>query len=157
MTHEELIKKVAGAGLTIEEPAAPVGSYVPFLIQGDLAYLSGQISKKGSEVIRGKVGKDLTLETAQKAAQLAALNVVSIIDRLIGCERLERVLKVVGYVNVDPSFESIPQVINGASDFLVHCFGDRGRHVRSAVGCASLPLGAAVEIEATLLLKGVRN
>lgn len=137
--------------LELPEPPKPVGSYTPIVIQGSTAYLSGQVSKSGTaRFIQGKVGKDLTLEQAQEAARLAALNVISLIRNNLGFEKFERILRVVGYVNVDPSFGEIPQVVNGASDLFVSLFQEKGVHTRSAVGVANLPMNAAVEIEVTL-------
>ncbi|MSR77250.1 MAG: RidA family protein [Candidatus Omnitrophica bacterium] len=151
MNYETRLKE-----LKIELPEAPksVGSYTPVVIQGTTAYLSGQVSKYGTaRFIQGRIGKDLTLEQGQEAARLAALNVISLIRSAIGFDKLDRILRVVGYVNADPSFYEIPQVVNGASDLLVLLFQDQGIHARSSVGVASLPMNAAVEIEVTLQLK----
>ena len=151
MNYEARLKELK---IELPEPSKPVGSYTPVVIHGTTAYLSGQVSRFGSSrFIQGRVGKDLTLEQGQEAAKLAALNVISLIRSAIGFDKVERILRVVGYVNADPSFYEIPQVINGASDLLVSLFQDRGIHSRSSVGVAVLPMNAAVEIEVTLQLK----
>ena len=138
--------------LELPPPPKPAGSYQPVLESGFLAFLSGQISKTADgKIITGKVGSDLTAEEGKQAARTAALNVVSIIQNLISFEKFDRILRIVGYVQTAPGFYDISQVMNGASDLLIEIFGEKGIHARSAVGMASLPLNAAVEIEVTLL------
>lgn len=150
MDYEQKIQKL---GLTLPPPAAPAGSYVPVVVSGSLAFLSGQISKAGERAILGKVGRDLSLDEGREAARLCALNVLSLIRHIVTFERFERIARVVGYVQADPSFYDIPKVVNGASDLFVEVFGEKGKHARSAVGMASLPLNAAVELEVTVELK----
>ena len=131
-----------------------MGSYRPLVTADRVAYLSGQVSKTADgTVICGKLGQDLSPVEGQHAARTAALNVLSVIDSEVGFERVKKLLRVVGYVQCIPSFYEISQVVNGASDLFLEFFGEKGIHARSAVGIASLPLNAAVEIEATLLLK----
>ena len=142
--------------LKLELPPAPkpAGSYRPVVIADRQAFLSGQISKTGDgKVLTGKAGKDLSLDQARAAARAAALNVLSVIQNLIGFDRFERILRISGYVQCAPDFYEISQVMNASSDLFIEIFGENGAHARSAVGMASLPLNAAVEIEATLLLK----
>ena len=145
---EEVIHKLK---LDLPPAPKPVGSYHPVVISGKMAFVSGQVSKdsKGN-IFSGKIGKELTLAQGQEAARLAALNVVSLIKNHIGFDRFVRVLRVVGYVQTASDFYEIPQVVNGASDLFLQIFQDKGIHARSAVGVASLPMNAAVEIEATL-------
>ncbi len=142
--------------LKLQLPPAPkpVGSYRPVVISKQLAFLSGQISRAADgKILAGKVGKDLSLEQGQEAAKIAALNVISVIHNLIGLDHFEKLLRVVGYVQASPDFYEISQVMNAASDLFLEVFGDKGLHARSAVGMASLPLNAAVEIEVTLQVK----
>ena len=142
--------------LKLELPPAPkpAGSYRPVIIGGNQAFLSGQISRTADgKIMAGKAGKDLDLQQTQAAAKIAALNVVSVIQSLIGFERFDRFLRITGYVQCAPDFYEISQVMNTASDLFLEIFGENGAHARSAVGMVSLPLNAAVEIEATLLIK----
>ena len=145
-------KKLQELGLKLPDPPKPAGSYRPVTIQGSLAFLSGQVSKGEGKVISGKVGKDLDLAGGQQAARAAALNVISLIRGEIGFDRFARLLRVTGFVQCDPSFSDIHLVMNGASDLFVEVFGANGVHARSAVGMASLPLNAAVELEVTVAL-----
>jgi len=148
---DENLKK---AGLQLPPAPKPVGLYQPFVVSGKLAFLSGQISKDADgKILTGKVGGVLSVEEGQKAARLAALNALSIMKHLIGFEKISRVVKMTGFVQAAPDFYEIPSVVNGASELLVEVMGDRGTHARSAVGMASLPLNAAVEIELILELK----
>lgn len=147
-------EKLASLNLVLPPAPQAVGSYLPAVISGNTLYLSGQLPKDASgRLLTGCLGRDLTLEEGKKAAELAALNVLSLIQASAGMAKVERILKVTGFVQCAESFYEIPQVINGASDLFVQVLGDRGRHVRSAVGMISLPLNAAVELEATVLLK----
>ncbi len=151
MNYEEKIKSL---GLVLPVPAKPVGSYTPVVMQGELAVLSGQISKAADgKLITGKVGKELTVEQGKAAARTAALNVIAIIKDLIGFPKFERFLRVVGYVQSAPDFYEHSAIVNGASDLFLEIFGQNGIHARSSIGMASLPLNAAVEIEVTLALK----
>jgi enamine deaminase RidA (YjgF/YER057c/UK114 family) len=138
-------------GLTLPTPPAPVASYVPFVIAaGTLVHVSGQVSVDASGGIKGKLGGDLDLEDGQEAARLCGLNLLAQAKAACGgdLDRVMRVVKVNGFVNVTPDFMPIPAVMNGCSDLMVDVFGDAGRHARSAVGVANLPLGFAVEADA---------
>lgn len=147
-------EKIKSLGLVLPPVPKPAGSYQPLIISGHYAFLSGQISRKADgTLITGKVGKDLDLAGGQEAARAAALNVISIIKDLIRFPRLEGFVRVVGYVQAAPDFYDISAVMNGASDLFLEVFGEKGVHVRSAVGMASLPLNCAVEIEVTLQIK----
>jgi enamine deaminase RidA (YjgF/YER057c/UK114 family) len=149
-----LEKKLAALALALPPCPAPVGSYQPVVIAERTAYLSGQVSKTAEgKIIAGKVGAELTLEEGAAAARAAALNVVSVIKHLVGFPRFGRILRIVGYVQAAPGFYDLPRVLNGASDLFLELFGENGVHARSAVGMAALPLNAAVELEATVLLK----
>ncbi len=149
-----LEEKLRSLGLTLPPPPSPAGSYTPVVLEGKTAYLSGQIAKTGEgRVVAGHVGRDLSLEEGQQAAQMAALNALSLIHKEIGEEKVSRILRMVGYVQAAPDFFEIPAVINGASDLFQKIFGAAGVHARSAVGVSNLPMRTAVELELTLLLK----
>jgi enamine deaminase RidA (YjgF/YER057c/UK114 family) len=151
MTPEE---KITQLGLSLPPAPKPVGLYQPLVVSGKLAFLSGQISKDAEgRILTGKVGKDLSLVDGQAAARLAALNTLSIMKHLIGFEKISRVVKMTGFVQSSPDFYEIPAVLNKASELFVEVMGEQGTHARSAVGMASLPLNAAVEIELILELK----
>lgn len=147
----ENLKKL---GIAIPEAPKPVGSYRPVIISGNMAFLSGQVSRRpDGSMISGKLGKDLSLEEGKAAARIAAVNAISIMHHLVGFERFLHMIRVVGYVQAAPDFYDISAVMNGASDLFLEVFGENGVHARSAVGMASLPLNAAVEVEVTFQLK----
>lgn len=149
--YEEILKKL---NIVVPPAGTPVGSYRPVITSGNLAFLSGQISKRADgTMITGKVGKDVTVEQAKEAARVAAINVISIIQHLISFQKFEKFVKIVGFVQVAPDFYDISSVTNGASDLFLEVFGENGIHARSSVGMATLPLNAAVEIEATLQIR----
>ena len=130
---------------------APVANYVPAVRAGSMVYVSGQIPLEGGKPqFIGKLGRDLGVEQGQQAARLCALNVLAQARAALGgdLDRVVRCVRVGGFVNCTPEFTDQPQVVNGASDLFVAVLGDAGRHARAAVGCASLPRGVAVEIEA---------
>jgi len=142
-------EKIAAMGLELPPPARPVGSYVPAVRTGTLIYTSGQLPTVGGEPrYRGKVGQTVTLEQAQDAARLCALNALGALRAELGdLDRIRRIVKVTGFVNCGPDFTEQAAVLNGASNFLQDALGDAGRHARAAVGCVSLPLGCPVEVE----------
>ena len=135
--------------ITLPEPGTPVANYVPARTSGNLVFLSGHGPRTpDGQLITGKVGKDLTLDEGYQAARLTGLNLLASLQREIGdLNRVQRFIKVLGMVNVDPSFTDMPEVINGFSDLMVEVFGEKGKHARSAVGMASLPRNIPVEIE----------
>jgi enamine deaminase RidA (YjgF/YER057c/UK114 family) len=137
-------------GVVLPEPPAPVASYVPFVEVGGLVHISGQVSRDSNGGIRGRLGGTLTVEDGQAAARLCAINIVAQLNAACGGDlsRVLRAVRVGGYVNVEPTFDQIPQVMNGCSDFLVAVFGETGAHSRSAIGVANLPMGFAVEADA---------
>ncbi|PXA89703.1 hypothetical protein DMC25_08400 [Caulobacter sp. D4A] len=144
-------ERLAGLGITLPEPVAPVANYVPFVRSGDLVHISGQISLDASGGIKGTVGVDVDLETAQKAARLCGINLLAQIKAATGdLDKVARIVKLGGFVQAGPDFLDIPKVINGASDLMVEVFGDAGPHARSAVGVYKLPLGFAVEVDAVV-------
>jgi enamine deaminase RidA (YjgF/YER057c/UK114 family) len=141
--------RIADLGLTLPDAPAPAANYVPYARSGDLLYVSGQISRDESGLIRGKLGADMDVEAGAAAAQHCALALIAQVraacDGDLG--RVRRVVKLTGFVNAAPDFTDHPSVINGASDLMVAVFGEAGRHARAAVGTVSLPLGVAVEVE----------
>jgi enamine deaminase RidA (YjgF/YER057c/UK114 family) len=145
------------AELGIELPAVlpPAGNYVGCVVDNGLVHVGGHGPVAGSEVVVGKVGGDLTIEDGRRAARMTALSILATLNEELGdLDRIERIIKVFGMVNVAPGFTQTPAVIDGCSDLLVEIFGDRGRHTRSAIGLAELPFGIAVEIELTARLRG---
>jgi len=141
--------RLAELGLTLPDAPAPAANYVPFVKSGDLVFVSGQISQNEDGLILGKLGADMAVAEGAAAARACALGLLAQVRKACDGEldRLVRVVKLTGFVNSTPDFTEQPKVINGASDLLVDLLGDAGRHSRSAVSAASLPLGVAVEIE----------
>ena len=142
--------RLAALGVTLPTPAKPVANYVPTVQTGNLLFVSGQlpIGPNGLE-FSGKLGADLDAAAGATAARLCAINLIAQAKAALGdLDRVVRVVKLVGFVASTPDFTDHPKVVNGASDFFVEVFGDKGRHARSAVGVPGLPLGAAVEVEA---------
>ena len=139
--------------LKIELPNAPepVGAYVAFKKVGNLLYISGQlpISSEG-KILKGKIGKDLTLEDGQKASKLCVINILAQLKKALGGDinKVKNCIKITGFVNSTDDFTDQPKVINPASETLSFIFGDKGKHARAAISTNSLPLGAAVEIDA---------
>jgi enamine deaminase RidA (YjgF/YER057c/UK114 family) len=140
---------LSSLGISLPVPPSAAGSYVPVVVTGKLAFVSGQIPLVGKELkFKGKVGKDISLEDGQEAAKLCVLNGLSQLKSSLGnLDRISKIVKVTGFVNCEPTFTDHPKVINGASDMLVKIFGENGRHARAAVGMSSLPLDSAVEVE----------
>ncbi|PAX07583.1 RidA family protein [Sphingomonas lenta] len=145
--------KLAELGLTLPQAAAPVAAYVPAVEAGGMLHLSGQLPFRDGQVVTGRLGDGLTLEEGQEAAKLCGLMVAAQIKAALGgFGRVKRIVKLGVFVNSAPSFTDQPKVANGASELMVALFGDAGRHARSAVGVAVLPLGAAVEVDAVVEL-----
>ncbi|MEP1199767.1 RidA family protein [Tateyamaria sp.] len=147
--------RLADLGVTLPDAPAPAANYVPFVQIGDIVYVSGQISNGADGLITGKLGADMEVEAGAAAAKICAISLLAQVKAACGgdIDRLVRVVKLTGFVNSTADFTQQPQVINGASDFLVEALGDAGRHSRSAVSAASLPLGVAVEIEGIFQIK----
>ena len=141
--------RLAELGVTLADAPAPAANYVPYVQVGDIVYVSGQISNGPDGFITGKLGDNMTVEEGAAAAKTCAISLLAQVKAACGgdIERLVRVVKLTGFVNSTADFTEQPKVINGASDFLVAALGDAGRHSRSAVSAAALPLGVAVEIE----------
>ncbi|WP_066528728.1 RidA family protein [Corynebacterium bouchesdurhonense] len=140
--------KLGQLGIELPPVAAPVAAYVPAVRAGDQVWTSGQLPfVDGALPATGKVGAEVSAEDAQRLARTAALNAIAAVDDLVGIDNVARVLKVVGFVASDASFTGQPAVVNGASELIGEIFGEAGRHARSAVGVAVLPLDSPVEIE----------
>lgn len=140
--------KLAELGLTLPQVAAPLASYVPAVQSGNYVYVSGQLPfVDGKLPLTGKVGAEVTAEQANELARVCALNALAAIESLVGLGRLVKIVKVTGFVASAPGFTGQPAVINGASNLFGDVLGEIGRHARSAVGVAELPLGAPVEVE----------
>ena len=148
-------EKLSALGLTLPTAAAPVAAYVPAVRSGNLIFTAGQLPVvDGKLVEEGKVGKDVTAEVAKELAQICALNALAAISLVADLDQVERVVRVGGFVNCAPGFTAIPGVVNGASELLIKVFGDvNGKHARTAIGVAELPLNAPVEIELIVQLK----
>ncbi len=144
-------KKLQELGITLPTPTAPLANYVPFVRTGDLVVVSGQIpAVDGKVAVAGKVGDGLTIEQGQHAARLCFINALVHLKSACGgdLDRVQQVVRLGGFIAAPPSFTQHAQVMNGASDLAVAVFGEAGRHARAAVGAPSLPLDAAVEVEA---------
>jgi enamine deaminase RidA (YjgF/YER057c/UK114 family) len=140
--------KLAELGLTLPEVAAPLAAYVPAVQSGRHVYVSGQLpTVDGKLLATGKVGAGVSAEQAKDLARRCALNALAAVDALVGLETVVKVVKVTGFVAAAEGFTGIPAVVNGASELFGEVFGEAGRHARSAVGVAELPLGAPVEVE----------
>jgi len=142
-------ERIAASGLTLPAPATPLAAYLPAVRDGDHVWTSGQLpTVEGSLLASGKVGSDVSQEEAVDCARQCALNALAAIKGVVGeLSAIRQIVKVVVFVASDSGFTAQPTVANGASEFLVEVFGDPGRHVRSAVGVAVLPLDAPVEVE----------
>jgi len=144
--------KIKELGLQLPEPPKPLAAYIPAKQTGNLVFTAGQLPMVNGEIIlKGLLGQDVEIEHAYNAAKICTLNALSAIKGVIGdLDKIKQVVRVVGYVASVPTFTQQPAVVNGASEFLLEVFGDKGKHARSAVGMAVLPLNAAVEIELTV-------
>ncbi|MCB9947403.1 MAG: RidA family protein [Rhodospirillaceae bacterium] len=143
-------------GIELPEPSMPGANYVPFIREGQILYVTGQLSQwNGERRFIGKVGRDFDIQAGRDAARLAALNVVAQLRAALdgNLDRLKRCLRIAVYVNSDPDFHGQSQVANGPSDLFVDIFGDAGRHTRMAVGVAALPYNVAAEVEGTFSVR----
>jgi enamine deaminase RidA (YjgF/YER057c/UK114 family) len=149
LSFEEHAKSI---GIKIPQAATPLGAYLLAVQGGALLFTAGQGPvKDGVPVFKGKVGRDISVEDAYEASKLAALNCLAAAKSLLGTlDRIERVVKVNGYVNSAPGFTDQAKVMNGASDLLAQIFGEKGRHARTSVGVSELPLNIAVEVDLVL-------
>ncbi len=145
--------KLAELGLTLPQAAAPVASYQAVVVTGNMAFLSGQLPFVDGQLVTGKLGADVSLETGQQAARACGLMILAQLKAAGLLERVEQVVKLGGFVASTPDFTDQPKVVNGCSDLMAEVFGDAGKHARSAVGVPVLPLDAAVEVDAIVALR----
>jgi len=143
--------RLAAMGLSLPVPPTPIANFLPWRRSGNLVFLAGQVNEwNGTVPFVGKIGRDLDLAAGKEAAQLCALNLLACLK--LACDgdldRVAQCVQVRGFVNCDPEFEFVPAVVNGASDLFAALYGDAGRHARTAIGVASLPRRAAVEVDA---------
>jgi enamine deaminase RidA (YjgF/YER057c/UK114 family) len=147
-------ERLSSLGIELPPVFPAAGSYEPLVVVGDLVFVSGHGPVAGDETARGKVGADLSLEEGRRAARMTGLSILATLQAQLGdLDRIARIVKVLGMVNVAPGFYRTPAVIDGCSDLFVEVFGDAGRHARSAVGMAELPFDIAVEIEVVVQLR----
>ncbi|HKR93043.1 RidA family protein [Novosphingobium sp.] len=150
----EIENRLAALGLTLPEPAAPVAAYVPVVIAGGLAHVSGQLPFVEGKLVTGRLGEGVTLEAGIEAAQACGVMILAQLKAALGSlDRVERVVKLGAFVNSTGAFIDQPKVANGASELMVAVFGEAGKHARSAVGVPVLPLGAAVEVDAVVAVR----
>jgi enamine deaminase RidA (YjgF/YER057c/UK114 family) len=143
-----ILQRLEALGLTLPPVFPPAANYLACVVDDGIVHVGGHGPIAGTDVIRGKVGGDLTLDDGRRAARMTALSILATLESELGdLDRIVRIIKVFGMVNVAPGFDQTPAVIDGCSDLLVDVFGEAGRHTRSAVGLAELPFGIAVEIE----------
>lgn len=143
--------RLAELGITLPEPAAPVAAYVPVVIAGGLAHVSGQLPFIDGRLVTGRLGEDVSVEDGAAAARACGLMILAQLKAALGSlDRVERVVKLGAFVNSAGDFTDHPKVANGASELMADVFGDAGRHARAAVGVPALPLGAAVEVDAII-------
>ena len=144
--------RLAELGITLPAPAAPVASYVPTVEAGGFLYVSGQLPFQEGQVMSGRLGEDWDVEFGQRAARACGIMLLAQIKQAVGLERVERIVKLGVFVNSVGSFIDQPKVANGASDLMEQVFGEAGKHARAAVGVPTLPMGAAVEVDAVVAL-----
>ena len=148
-------EKIESLGLTLPVAALPIAAYVPAVKTGNLVFVAGQLPLVDGKIVKeGKVGKEVTPEEAKEMAQVCALNALAVIALVADIDQIERIVRVGGFVNGIPGFFAIPQIINGASELFIKLFGEvNGKHARTAIGVAELPLNAPVEVEVLVQLK----
>lgn len=150
----EAEERLQALGYHLPAAPSPVGAYVPARRASSFLYISGQISRSPEKFYRGKIGTELSLEEGEEAARLCALNILAVAKAELGSlDRIRGVVRIAGYIQSSPGFMDHPRVLNAASELLVQVLGEGGRHARVALGVESLPLGAAVEVEALFQLE----
>jgi enamine deaminase RidA (YjgF/YER057c/UK114 family) len=148
-------QRLAELGIELPPAAAPVAAYVPVVVAGNFAHVSGQLPFVDGALVTGRLGDDLSLEQGTAAARACGLMILAQLDAALGSlDRVERIVKLGAFVNSVAGFTDQPKVANGASELMAEVFGEAGKHARSAVGVPVLPLGAAVEIDAVVAIRG---
>jgi enamine deaminase RidA (YjgF/YER057c/UK114 family) len=151
---DSVLQRLSGMGIALPAPAAPVAAYVPAVEAGGLLHISGQLPFEDGSLLTGRLGEDRDLDFGVRAARACAIMIIAQARKALGnLDRIERVVKLGVFVSSDPAFTDQPKVANGASELIEQAFGTAGKHARSAVGVAVLPLGAAVEIDAIIAVK----
>jgi enamine deaminase RidA (YjgF/YER057c/UK114 family) len=146
--------RLAELGIELPQPAAPVAAYVPVVVTGNLAHVSGQLPFVDGQLVTGRLGEDVTLEQGTAAARACGLMILAQLQSAFGSlDRVERIVKLGAFVNSTADFTNQPKVANGASELMADVFGEAGKHARSAVGVPVLPLGAAVEVDAIVAVR----
>jgi enamine deaminase RidA (YjgF/YER057c/UK114 family) len=146
--------RLAELGITLPQAAAPVAAYVPVVVAGNLAHISGQLPFIEGQLVTGRLGEDVTLEQGAVAARACGLMILAQLNAALGSlDRVERIVKLGAFVNSASTFTDQPKVANGASELMAEVFGEAGKHARSAVGVPVLPLGAAVEVDAVVAVR----
>lgn len=154
MTDAEIDARLADMGLELPEPAAPVAAYVPVVVAGGLAHVSGQLPFIDGVLVTGRLGEDVSTGEGYEAARACGLMILAQLRAALGSlDRVERIVKLGAFVNSADDFTDQPKVANGASELMAAVFGEAGRHARSAVGVPALPLGAAVEVDAIVAVR----
>jgi enamine deaminase RidA (YjgF/YER057c/UK114 family) len=154
MTDSEIEAKLAELGLVLPEPAAPVAAYVPVVVAGGLAHVSGQLPFLDGVLVKGRLGDNVTTGEGYDAARACGLMILAQLKAALGSlERVERIVKLGAFVSSTADFTEQPKVANGASELMAAVFGEAGKHARSAVGVPVLPLGAAVEVDAIVAVR----
>ena len=154
MSVKSIDKRLYDMGITLPEPAAPVASYVATVEHDGLLHISGQLPFVDGQIVKGRLGESVTLDDGVNAARACGIMILAQAKAALGSlERVERVVKLGGFVSSTGDFVDQPKVVNGASDLMMAVFGENGRHARSAVGVPVLPLGAAVEVDAILAVR----
>ena len=146
MTIEDRLSEL---NITLPEAPAPAANYVPYVISGNMVYISGQIAIENGQILTGKLGDDISIEEGQRRARVCAINLISQLKSACGgdLEKVKRVVRLGGFVNCTADFNQQPAIVNGASDLMVDVFGEKGRHARAAVGSNALPLDTSVEVD----------
>lgn len=147
-------QRLAELGIVLPEPAAPVAAYVPVVVAGGIAHVSGQVSIVGGQLLKGRLGEDLSLDQGVEGARACGLMILAQLKAALGSlDRVERIVKLGAFINSTAEFTDQPKVANGASELMAEVFGEAGKHARSAVGVPSLPLGVAVEVDAVVAVR----
>ncbi len=148
---ERVEERLKALGLEIPEASSPAANYVPYVVSGGLIFVSGQLPVEGGEMMyKGRLGDGVSEEEGYEAAKLCGVNILAQVKRALDgdLDRVQRVVRLGGFVASTPEFTAHPRVVNGASDLMVDVFAEKGRHARAAVGVSALPLGVSVEVEA---------